>query len=149
MGKYNVKILDFDGEASGFGVAIPDLTAGNIAAQLALLATLYTALQGIITGTPRTEQVVAVTTELSGALPTDAFSQRETKWLVSGTDTAGLSSTIEIPTADLSLLSPGSGVLDISTGAGDAFRDALNAVWRSRAGNAVTVDRIVHVGRNL
>lgn len=149
MGKYNVSIVDFDSETSGFGVSTVDLTAGNFAATSALFATLFTALEGIIIGTPRSEQIIAVTTEIAGVLPTDAFAQRETKWLVSGTDTIGLKSTIEIPTANLDLLTSGTGVLDISSGAGDAFRDALNAVWRSRAGNVVTVDRIIHVGRNL
>jgi hypothetical protein len=149
MGKYNVKVVDFDGETSSFGVAIPDLNAGNIAAQLALLSTLFSALEDIIIGTPRGEQIIAVTTEIAGVLPVNAFAQRETKWLVSGTDTAGLKSTIEIPTANLDLLTSGTGVLDISAGPGDAFRDALNAVWRSRAGNVVTVDQIIHVGRNL
>jgi len=149
MGKWNYTIVDHTGENSTVGVNTIDLTAGNFAATAALIATLQAAVDNIIIGTPRKESLIAVTTDIAGALPVDPFAQRETKWLVSGVDSAGLSATLEIPTADLAALPAGSGVLDISAGVGLAFANALNAVWISRAGNPVTVSQVVHVGRNI
>jgi hypothetical protein len=149
MGKWNYGIIDHDSEGSNVGVNIADLNAGNIAASLVELAALRDAIDAVILGTPRTEQVIASTADIAGVAPANGFAQRETKWLVSGVDTQGLSSTLEIPTANLALLPNGSGVLDIGAGVGLALATALNAVWLSRAGNAVTVSRIIHVGRNL
>jgi len=149
MGKLNYKIVDHDGETSTVGVNMVDLTAGNIAATLALVATLEAAIDALIIGTPRSEQVIAVTTDIPGVLPANAFAQRETKWLVTGVDSAGITCTLEIPTADLDALGAGTGELDISAGVGLALANALNAVWLSRAGNAVTVSKVTHVGRNI
>jgi len=149
MGSYNLTFIDHDSETSTMGLRIPDLNAGNIAAQLALLATLRAAVEAVVIGTLRKEETSALVDEIAGVAPVDGFAQRETKWLVSGTDSIGLSVTLEIPTADLDLLAGGSGTLDISAGPGLALANALNAVWRSRAGNAVTVSRIIHVGRNI
>jgi len=149
MGKWNYGIIDHDSESSTVGVLTIDLTAGNFAATAALLATLAAAVDGVIIGTPRSESIIAVQNEIAGVAPADAFAQRETKWLVTGTDSAGLTCTLEIPTANLDLLPAGSGTLDIAAGAGLALKNALDAVWRSRAGNAVTVSRVIHVGRNI
>lgn len=149
MGKWNYGIIDHDSESSSVGVQIVDLNAGNIAAVLLLIDALRAAVDGVITGTPRSESIIASTAEIAGVAPANGFAQRETKWLVSGVDSAGLPCTLEIPCADLSLLGGGSGVLNIGAGAGLALADALNDVWRSRAGNAVTVSRIIHVGRNI
>lgn len=149
MGSYNLTFIDHDTESSTFGIRIPDLNAGNIAAQLALLATLRAAIEAVVIGTLRREETSAIVDDIAGVAPADGFAQRETKWLVSGNDSAGLSATVEIPTANLALLPGGTGVLDISSGLGQDLADALNAVWRSRAGNVVTVSRIIHVGRNI
>jgi len=149
MGSYSLRFLDHDAETSTFALRIPDLNAGNIAAQLALLATLRAAIEAVVIGTLRREETSAIVDDIAGVAPANGFAQRETKWLVSGTDSAGLSCTLEIPTADLDLLAGGTGTLDISAGAGLALANALNAVWRSRAGNVVTVSRIIHVGRNI
>lgn len=149
MGSYNLTFIDHDSETSTFGLRIPDLNAGNIAAQLALLATLRAAVEAVVIGTLRKEETSAITDEIAGVAPADGFAQRETKWLVSGVDSTGISATLEIPTADLDQLPSGSGTLDLTAGTGLALANALNAVWRSRAGNAVTVSRIIHVGRNI
>lgn len=149
MGSYNLTFIDHDSETSTFGLRIVDLSAGNIAAVLALLATLRSAVEAVVIGTLRKEETSAITDEIAGVAPANGFAQRETKWLVSGVDSTGISATLEIPTADLDQLPTGSGVLDLTAGTGLALANALNAVWRSRAGNAVTVSRIIHVGRNI
>lgn len=150
MGKHNLTFIDHDSESSSCGINMVNLTAGNIAAQLALLATLRAAIEGVSLGTLRSEQVIAVTDDIPGVAPANAFAQRETKWLVRGVDGAGFVSTIEIPCADLALLSGGTGQMDIAAGAGLALVNALNAVWMSpRSGTAVDVEAVYHVGRNI
>lgn len=149
MGKWNYSIIDHDSESSSVGVNMVDLDAGNIAATLLLIDALRTAIDGVIVGTPRQEQIIAVTSDIAGVAPASGWAQRETKWLVSGVDTQGLSTTLEIPTADLTLLGGGAKTLDIGAGAGLALKTALDALWRSRAGNTVAVSKIIQVGRNL
>jgi len=150
MGKWNYTYVDFDGEVSSVGVNMVNLTAGNFAAQSALIATLRAAVDAVVLGTPRKEQLIAVTDDIPGVLPASAFAQRETKWLVVGTDGAGFKSTLEIPTADLGAGGFSGGQLDITSGVGQDLADALNAVWMSpRSGSAVTVEAIYHVGRNI
>jgi len=149
MGKLNLTYIDHDSESSTVGVRTVDLTAANITAQLALQATLQSAIDGIANGALKTRSVLAETEDFAASPPASGFTQRETKWLVSGVDSAGFSTTLEIPCADLALLPAGSGVLDISAGAGLAFADALEAVWISAQGNPVTVNSVVHVGRNI
>jgi len=149
MGKMNLTYIDHDNERSGAGIQIVDLTAGNITATLALLDTLEAAIEAVVIGALDKKQVVAVTEEFAAVAPASGLAQREAKWLVTGVDSAGFNTSIELPTADLTLLPAGSGVLDISAGVGLALADALEAVWRSKQGNAVTVSRVIHVGRNI
>lgn len=149
MGKANYSFLDHDNEGSGVGVNIVDLTAANINTVLAGVEALRIALENVTIGTLRQISVVGQSDIFAGGIPADGNAQRETKWLVSGVDSEGFSTTLEIPTAQLSLLPAGSGVLDISTGAGLALKSALEAIWVSRQGNAVTVNRVIHVGRNI
>jgi hypothetical protein len=150
MGKANWSTIDHDGEGSSIGVRTADLNAGNIATALANIATLQTALQAVtLVGFTKLD-VLAQTTTIGDPQPSaDGNAQRETKFLVSGTDTAGFSTTIEIPGADLTLLPTGSATLDLSAGAGLALKNALQAVWVSKQGNAVTVNRVMHVSRNI
>jgi len=150
MGKLNLTFIDHDSEASGVGVNMIDLNAGNIAAQLALVATLVAAIEAVSIGTLRNEQVIATTTDIAGVAPADPFAQRETKFLVRGVDASGFVSTIEIPAANLALLSGGSGTVSVTAGAGLALKNALDALWRSpRSDTAVTTESITHVGRNI
>ena len=149
MGKWNYSIVDHDDESSGVGVNTVDLNSGNITAMLTLFDALRTAIDAIIIGTPRQESVSAIVTDIPGVIPADGFAQRETKWLVSGVDTNGLSATIEIPTANLDLLPGGTGVLNLAATEGLALKTALDAVWRSRNGLAVTTSKVIHVGRNI
>jgi hypothetical protein len=149
MGKLNLTYLDHDGESSTVGVRTVDLTAGNIAAQLALMDALQTAIDGIANGALKSKAVIAETEDFAATNPASGFTQREVKWLVTGVDSAGFNTTLEIPCADLSLLGANTGQLDISAGAGLAFKDALEDVWVSAQGNPVTVNAVYHVGRNI
>lgn len=150
MGKWNYGIVDFDEEISSVGVPMVNLTAVNFAAQVALITALQAAIDDIIIGTPRQYQLIAVTDAIAGVLPTDAYAQRETKWLVKGRDASGFASQIEIPTAKLGITGFSGGQLSITSTLGAALKDALDAVWMSpRSGTAVEVESIYHVGRNI
>lgn len=149
MGKVNWSFIDHDSEASGVGMGLVDLTAGNITAQLALVDAVEAAILAIVTGELQSKAVVAVTEDFAVTPPADGYAQRETKWLVSGVDSAGNNASMEIPTANLSLLPSGSGVLDLSADEGLDLKTALDAAWRSKQGNLVTVSRVIHVGRNI
>lgn len=150
MGKWNFQIVDFDDEKSSVGVNMVNLTAGNFAAQSAFIAALRSAVEDIILGTPRREQLIAVTDEIAGVLPVNAFAQRETKWLVEGVDGSGFISTLEIPTANLGVTGFSGGQLAIASTLGAALKAALDDVWMSpRSGSAITTQAIYHVGRNI
>ena len=150
MGKFNITYLDHDGEESGVGFHIIDLNAGNIAAQLALLATLEGAVDAVTLMAKQKTTVAAVTTLVGDPQPANAFAQREIKWLVSGVDAAGRAFQLEIPGADLALLPLGAKGLDLADAAeGQALKDAIEAVVRSATGQTVTVNAVTHVGRNI
>lgn len=149
MGKFNLTFMDHDSESSGCGVPIVDLDAANIAAQLALLVTLEAAIDDVVRGTKTKRQIIAETEDLGGVAPASGDAQREDKWLVAGVDALGNNCSLEIPTALRTLLPAGSGVLDISAGEGLALKNALDAVWISKHGSAVTVSRVTSVSRNI
>lgn len=149
MGKANYTFIDHDSEGSSVSLSIPDLNATNINTILTAVTTLQTALENVTLGTLRQIQVIGQTDVFSGVAPADGNAQRETKWLVQGVDSSGFGVSMEIPTAMLSLLPTGSGILDLSAGAGLALKQALDAIWLSRHGDPVTVSRVIHVGRNI
>lgn len=96
---------------------------------------------------------------LSQDLPKDAgitgkatspLAQREVKWYLRYTDdVTGDKGGAEYPCADLSLLSGGTDFLDLSAGAGAALKTAVDTYGRSRLGNAITLQSVQFVGRNL
>lgn len=148
MGKANYTFIDHDSEGSSVSLQVPDLTAANINTILAQIDALRVALENVTIGTLRQVQVVGSTDIFSGVAPADGNAQRETKWLVQGIDSLGFAVSMEIPTAQLTLLPSGSGILDLSAGPGLALKQALDAIWLSRHGDPVTVSRVIHVGRN-
>lgn len=129
---------------------IVDLTAANLVATQALLATLLAATQAIVLGELNRERIVLSDTLSSSAPAASSAAQRENKWLVRYTDT--VTHRIfkgEIPTADNSLLANNSEFLDLSAGVGLAFKNAFEAVVKSIAGNAVQVISVQWVGRTV
>ena len=81
----------------------------------------------------------------------DAFSQRETKWRVVYTDDVNPvgNGSFEIGGADLTKLSPGTGRADLADADIAALVAWLEANSLSRLGNAISIEYIEHVGRNL
>lgn len=149
-GSFVYTLIDHDGETSGVSVRMPEVTDVNYSTAESQIASLISALDAVTLMNPVKDTRTYVVTPYSGALPANGFAQREAKFVVFYTDTAGNKGTIEIPGADLSLLVPGQDVIDISNaGAGLNLANALEALHLSKQGNAITIDQISHAGRNI
>ena len=146
----SLKAQDYTDEATRFGFNIVQLTAANFDAQIALVATLQAAVDNVVLGLFDGKTVSALDVAV-GPKATDENAQRESKWRVSFTDPTNPigNGSFEIGMPDLSLLVPGEGNMNVSAGAGAALVTAIEATVISRLGNAITVDKIVHVGRNI
>jgi len=136
-------------EKSTWAFWIATLTSGNFVAQTGLVSALFTAALDITLGSQSGTNTLAVST-VTAIENTNPLAQRENKWLVRYHDTGGTKFTLEIPTADLSLLSLGTEFLDLTDGGPiAAFVSAFEAVVKSPDDPAltVTVDSIQFVGR--
>lgn len=140
-----------DAESSSFRFPITTLTAANVVAQTALLATLDTAIQGVTMGVIRSTTTI-LEEELGLGTPAGSpLAQRENKYLLRMHDLiTGKKFTRSLPTADLSLLANNSEFLDITAGAGLTLKNAIEAVVKSPydGANAVVLDTVQFVGRN-
>jgi len=136
-------------EKSSWAYWMSTLTAANIVAQLGLVSALNTAVLAITRGSQAATNVLAVSTQ-SAVVNADPLAQREVKWLVRYHDTASTKFTLEIPTADLSLLDAGTEFLNLEDGGPiEAFVTAFQDVVKSPDDPTltVTVDSIQFVGR--
>jgi len=149
--KLNLSFVDYDDESSTASVRGATVTAGNFTAQDALFDAIVAAIDGVSIATLYKDQRILSEVETPKTLPTNAFAQRETKWLVRYTDDVDSNGdgSFEIPAADLSLLSANTPFMNLAAGAGLALVTALEAGMVSRLGNAVTITNVVHVGRNI
>jgi hypothetical protein len=148
-GKASWSYVDYDMEVGTVSVNCVGLTAENFDAQETLRAALHTALTGVTLGSlfkyEKGNQTLA-----SKSQPGDENAQRESKWLVMFEDNVTFKQySFEIPCADLSLLKAEGKEMDISAGAGASLVSAIEAYVLSVSGNSVTVQRVVHVGRNV
>lgn len=137
------------GELSTAAFSGDTLTAANFDAQALLMANLSGAVQDITLGTVKKVTRIALETVSAGALPASPFAQREVKWLVMYHDAnTGAKQSLEIPTADLQFLQPGSSdEADLTATEMAAFVTAFEAYVKSAAGNAVVIDKVRFVGR--
>lgn len=149
MGRTNLTFVDHDGEASTVGVHVPDLTAGNFAAQEGLRNAFVAAVEGVSIASRQKTQAIAVETKVAVSFATNPFAQREMKWLVRATETtSGNAVTFEIPGADLSLLESNGPRLDPGSAEYAALVSAVEDYVRSNDGDTVTVNEVIFVGRN-
>lgn len=163
LGQGGFSFLDFDKEDASTSFWTGAVTAVSLPGLLTQFGALRTAIAGICIGTITDERLRVFETPLSNTPPSDPQAQRETKWFVDYEDSqqffdppvnaipnAGYKKTfsIELPTADLSLLTGNTSVLDITAGAGATFKTAFEAIARSPYGGTVTVLEVRHVGRN-
>lgn len=143
---------DYGGEVSTMKVNSTPVTAANFTAQQGLLTDLWSAADAITLGGMIRNQWGNVFTDPNPVLPSNTAAQRENKWLVTYHDTTtGKKYWLEVPCADTAQLDPNDrdhahiGDADVV----DDFVAAFNAVVRSEFDNAVLVDEITYVGRNI
>lgn len=151
MGFYTRTLQDYDGENTVFRVHATALNAGNIAAQLTLQSSLGAAINDMVLGS--LQKIAYGNDVISGSPPpSNAFAQREIKWLITfSDDVTGKSYRCELGTADLDNLDPNNRDSAYIGDAGvvDAFIAAFEAyVTAPDTDNAVSVDSIIMVGRN-
>ena len=144
---------DYGSEGSTTTFKGPALTALNFDAQNTAVTALVDAVAGITLGLRVRYAVGNEFQTVSNATPAaDANAQRERKWLIYYTDGIAMKTyQMELPCANLAHLDPNNREAANIGDAGpvDAFIAAFEAYHLSPDGNAVTVDKIVHVGRNL
>lgn len=142
---------DYDGEPTRFRFFIATITGANHDAQLANVQEVQDAVNGVSLATFNGKKVATVDISASGSAATKA-AQREIKWrvrYVDNTDPIG-DGSFEIGAADTDLLGAGgSGLMDVSAGAGATLVTELEENLVSRLGNAITVQEIKLVGRNI
>jgi len=163
VGHGSLTLIDYDAENATSSFYTGDVTAVSLPGLLTQFGDLKAAIAGITLGTMRQEALKVFDTRLSNGKPSDKEAQRETKWLVVYEDNlpffddplnaipnAGYLKifTMEIGTADLSLLNTDTNTMNIVSGAGLAFKTAFEAIARSPYGGTVTVRQVQHVGRN-
>jgi len=167
-GRLSYGIGEYGKEPTGFSVAIPELTATNIAAQTTLITNFRIALGDIILGTVQEQKVVSSVLANTAAFPNDKNAQRERKWTIAYHDNQlyldapdntiinpgyNKTFTTDIPTADLSLLLHRSDTVeaddpDLGT-ALTAFKTAWNALVKSPYSGSTLIDAFIASGRNL
>jgi hypothetical protein len=126
-------VLDSDGK---FEVNTVPITAGNIAAQTALLNTLETKLEALTEGVVA-QKSINVTNEINSGLPANV-ALRGAKWKLQWQENGGNNRTgvTTIPAALItSLLIPGTTQADFTQTAWVDFKAAFEAVAKSIAGN--------------
>lgn len=136
------------GEKSNWGAWISTLTAANFVAVTGAVSTLLSATLDITRGGQAASKVEASATQ-SNVNITDPLSQRENKWLVRYHDADGAKFSLEIPCADLSLLTDGTEFAPLDSDVMSAWVTAFEAVAKSPDDPtlAVTVDSVQFVGR--
>lgn len=154
--KYRAKWADStsgkDGkpETATMEIRVNDLNAGNLAAQITLLGNLLTAAQAMTLGLLHHETIVLSDTFSNAGYATDKAAQRENKWLTTMEDnTTHRVETFTLPCADTSLLPDNhSELIDLTANEGLAWKTAVEAVYRTIAGNTATMVSVKFVGRN-
>lgn len=163
-GQYNLSIRDHEGDIGTTTVLTGAVTAVSLPGLLTQYGNLRDAIAAITTGVPSSENAHVFDTILSQDLPTNEYSQRGVKWQVNYHDNlqffdapvnaipnAGYLKpfSIELPTADLTLLEDGTDELDLDLEVVDDFVTAFEAMARSPYNGTVTVDSIKYVPRSV
>lgn len=147
LAKLLITYMDHNRELSTVTVQTPALTAANIVATQTLFDNLQTAIQGIADGVLVRRMDVAEITEATPA-PPGAGVQREIKWMARWHDVSGRKYRTEIPCADLSQAVANKDFIDLTAGAGLAFKTAFEAVVKGDDESAATLDDVISVYRN-
>lgn len=152
-----LSVKDWDGDTGTTGIEVGAVTAVSLPGLLTQIGAYRTAVDGLIIGEMAKEQLSAFITILSQDNADVPEAQANVKWLVKYHDNtqffdapvnaipnAGYlkAFTLELPTADLSLLEDNQTFLDLSVNPGLAYVTAAQAMGRSPYGGAVIIDSI-------
>lgn len=152
--------VDHDNERAGTTVNWETITEVNFVSAIANMNILQARIDALTLGT-LAERSITLRARLSNTPPNNPLAQRETKWLVSYEDITeylavdvvnpgfGKIFTLELPCADLSLLSPNSDEIDYTNSAYTNFRTTFENHAKSPYGGAVRILKMRHVGRNI
>lgn len=147
MGNLNIPFTDYTGEES-----TATLPVGDAIADVDITA-VFDAVDGVSLGNAgQSQHVISANKDVGpGGNASSAFAQREMKWLCRYQDAVTLKKhRLEIPCADANLLAGNTDFLDLTAGAGLAFKTAFDAQVKSNlTGNAVVLNTAELVGRNL
>lgn len=151
--RYNDNTVKSNGEpeSATFTLAIPTLTAGNVAATATLVGNLTTAISALVLGVLAQTELVFEREVVASTPAASQLAQRENKLLLRYHGiTAQKKFRASIPTLDLTTLIPNSEFLDLTAGDGLALKTAFEAVVRSPddASETVILDSAQFVGRN-
>lgn len=154
MARVVFTIRDFSDEYSSVAFPIPEPAAdgSDWAAILTDVGTLQAALAAMTGGHIAKKQIVVGDEAVNDTRPALPWAQREIKWLVRyQDDTTFKKYTLTLPCAALELMSDGGDdYLDIvGVTAAATFVTWLENNMVSPDGNAITVNSISHVGRNI
>lgn len=146
--KINIPIIDFSDEKSTASI----YTDNGVFPLDAAITAWFDAVDGVSIGT--LEKSVLANAEDkdvgSTAVPANQYAQRETKWLARYTDDVTLKRyQFEIPCANLALLAGNTDFMDLTAGAGLELKTQFESIGQSPVGNAVTLNSVEHVGRNI
>lgn len=162
MPSWSETIQDYNGETSNTGLNVGAVTAVSLPGLLTDIAAYRAAIDGLILGTVKSDQLTAYKTPGTNALPSDQNAQVERKWLVTYDDittffdapvnaipNAGFGKifNLEIATANAELLTDNQEELVLGSGPGLAFATAFNNLARSPYGGEARVLSVVLVGR--
>lgn len=147
MAKVLIPFIDFSGERSTLSMYVADGILD------AAITSLFNAVVGVTIGNAQKSILSTDVDKDSGTAgaPANGEAQREKKWLVRVTDdVTGEKGSFEIPCADLTgTLVAGTNLMDLSAGVGATLQTQIETNVESRDGNAVSVQSVEFVGRNL
>jgi len=145
MAKLTIKTIDRLSLPSSMSIGVPDAVTN------AQVTAITTAMDSLVRGAACGGTVTVSTDEVAQSLtaPNDVEANRSSKWLFRFQDSVtGIVYPHEMGVADYTnLASATSDYVDLTSGAGLAMKTALDAVYRSKAGNSGVLLSIQQVGR--
>lgn len=139
---FGLSLKDNSREIGRTDFNIGDLTAVSLPGALTQMGALTDAIMAIVIGV-KVQSRWGDVDNFVAAPPTSKLAQRGVKWTLQGRDSVtGVPVINHIPTANLTLLPAGDTEdMDLTAGVGLALKTAYDALVKSPAGNALTLER--------
>lgn len=148
MAKLSIPVTDYANKGSTVKVPVPDAIADLD------ITSVFNAVDGMTIGNLGQSVLETATPKDAGpgGAPANQDAQREYKWLCYFSDNVtGKEYMLEVPCSDLALLAAGTEAMNLAdAGAGQEFKTQFDAfVIAPLTGNAVTLNKVESIGRNL